>query len=77
MTTDKDFIRDFMMKNSEWRGYTVKAIEDLDKEQDINRTDIKNIFKRLNRIELKMAGIAALSSILTTLLILLISRQLG
>jgi len=68
MTTDDDFIREFMMKNSEWRGYTVKAIEDLDKEQDTLRTDVKVLQKELTKIFIKLAGLSATIGIITSII---------
>jgi len=59
--------KSFRDKMNEWRGYVLRALEDIDK-------DLKTLFKlhaeldkRINNLYLKVAGIGAVVGILSSL----------
>ena len=59
--------KSFRDKMTEWRGYVLRALEDIDK-------DLKTLFKlhaeldkRINNLYLKVAGIGAVVGILSSL----------
>jgi len=74
---------DFKMKTAEWRGYTVKALEDIDKETKEIKCNIKTLdrkFDKLNEsitlLRLKNAAIGGTVSLITALIISLLVKTL-
>jgi hypothetical protein len=75
------------MKQAEWRGYVVRALEDINKDMIDLKTSIKEsdtrlekridalnarcdcLDKKINSVQIKMAGIASLSAVLITLVL--------
>jgi len=57
------------IKQAEWRGYVAKSLEDLDEkvEKLVNKVDI--IDSRIWTMQIKVAGIGAISAILVTLVL--------
>jgi predicted nucleic acid-binding Zn-ribbon protein len=65
---------DYDMKLSEWRGYVVRALEDLNKEmidikdnQKCIEDKIDKLDGRLTNLQIKVAGIAATVTIIVSL----------
>lgn len=54
------------LKEAEWRGYTLKALEDINRELIEIKDDVKQVNKRIEKlnirltnVQIKMAGTAA------------------
>lgn len=67
------------MKLSEWRGKTVQALEDMNKELNEIKGDIKEMNKKLDKIngritniQVKVAGIGGTIAIISSLILHLI-----
>jgi len=65
---------DYDMKLSEWRGYVVRALEDLNKEmidikdnQKCIEDKIDKLDGRLTNLQIKVAGISAIVTIIVSL----------
>jgi hypothetical protein len=67
---------DFKMKTAEWRGYTIKALEDIDREiKDIKR-EIKHLDKNIDLLNekitlmrIKVAGYGGAVGLVTALIV--------
>jgi len=59
----------FTIKTAEWRGYTLKALEDIDKDLVEIKGEIKTINSRVTNMEIKMASIGGIVSLLVTILV--------
>ena len=66
----------FKMKSAEWQGYLKGILEGMKGDMKEIKSDIKSLNKRVTNIQIKVAGIGASVSLLTTLLIFLIKELL-
>lgn len=72
---------DFRMKTTEWRGYTVKALEDIDKEIRYLKKDIRILDKKIDLLSekiilmrIKVAYYGGAFGIITALIVSLLLR---
>lgn len=61
-------------KQAEWRGYMLKAVEDIDKELTTLRTKVEKIDDNVNSLYAKVAGIGATISLITTIVFNLLNK---
>lgn len=80
MTEEKTF-DDWDMEMSKWRGYVVRALEDSNTELKEIKSMIKGcddkiekFNSRLNMLEIKVAGIGAVSGIVASIILWLITK---
>ena len=59
----------FKFKIAEWRGYVVRALEDIDKHTIETNKRLNRIEKRLNHLQFKMAGIGGSVAVIITVLL--------
>ena len=59
----------FKFKIAEWRGYVVRALEDIDKHTIETNKRLDRIEKRLNHVQLKMAGVGGSVAIIISVLL--------
>lgn len=59
---------DFKFKITEWRGYVVRALEDIDKNTVETKERLNRIEKRLNHLQFKMAGIGGAVAVIISVL---------
>ena len=59
----------FKFKITEWRGYVVRVIEDIDKHIVENNKRLDRIEKRLNHVQFKMAGIGGSVAVIVSVLL--------
>lgn len=55
-------------KQAEWRGYMLKAVEDIDKELSLLRVKVEKLDDNLSVQNAKVAGISATITIILTLI---------
>lgn len=65
----------FKFKITEWRGYVVRALEDIDKDIDEIKTKLDNLNKRINYLQIKVATIGASVAVLISLLFKFLIKQ--
>lgn len=72
---------EFKDKTTEWRGYTLRALEDINKElaelkEEIRTTNTKldSLSNSLNLLQVKVAGIGAVSGIIASIILWLITK---
>ena len=72
---------DFKMKTAEWRGYTVKALEDIDKDIKTINKEIKNLdnkidllHEKITLMRIKIATIGATSGLITALIVTIFAK---
>ena len=67
----------FKMKSADWQGYVRRALEDI--EQDVGgvKKSVDNLNKQMTKVKVKVAGIGAGISLITTILIFLIRELLA
>ena len=67
----------FKMKSADWQGYVRRALEDI--EQDVGgvKKSVDNLNKQMIKVKVKVAGIGAGISLITTILIFLIRELLA
>lgn len=71
----------FKDKTTEWRGYTLRALEDINKELSevkleiqICNNKIDELNSRITGIQVKVAGIGAVSGILASIVLWVITK---
>ena len=67
----------FKLKSAEWQAYLRAKLEDLKGDMTEVKKDIKSLNRRVTNIQLKVAGIGAVASILMTLLLFFIKELLA
>lgn len=67
----------FKMKAAEFQGYLKATLESMKEDMEEIKNDVKSLNKRVTNIQIKVAGIGASVSLLTTLLIFLIKELLA
>jgi len=60
------------MKIAQWRGETLKALEDLNKDIDEIKTDVKDIKKRMVGVQIKAAGLGGSIGLICGLIVSII-----
>ena len=80
MGTNNDY-SEFDMKLSEWRGYVVRALEDINKEQGLTNEKIDGLEKkidaldnRLTMVQVKVASIGGAAGIVASVILWLITK---
>ena len=67
----------FKMKSADWQGYVRRALEDMGKDiRGVNKS-VDDLSKQITRIKVRVAGIGAGVSLITTILIFLIKELLA
>lgn len=73
--------KSFRDKMNEWRGYVLRALEDIDTDLKVLYRKYEAVDKRINNLYLKVAGLGAVVGILSSLIFGLakdaIARALG
>lgn len=71
----------FKDKTTEWRGYTLRALEDINRELGEVKTELKacntkidELNNRLTGVQIKMAGISATVSIMVSIVLWFITK---
>jgi hypothetical protein len=64
---DKSDYNEWDMKVSEWRGYTLKALEDMNKELSSVQIELKGINEKLTGMRLKVAAIGGTTGLIVTI----------
>ena len=64
---DKTDYDEWDMKVSEWRGYTLKALEDMNKEFGIMQTKLEEIDDKLTGMRIKVAAIGGTTGLIVTI----------
>lgn len=57
------------IKQAEWRGYVAKSLEDQDEKMERIEKKVDKLDERMIGLQLKMAGIGAVSAVLITLIL--------
>lgn len=69
---------DFDMKTAEWRGYTLKALEDMNNEIKANTTKLEEIDKKLTNQMIKIGIIGGIMGLIGgTVISILLHSLLG
>ena len=84
LTLSEHSFDEYDMKLSEWRGYVVRALEDINKEQALTNQKIDALDckidkfnHRVTNIEIKVAGVSGLTGFIVTLITLIITGAIA
>ena len=67
----------FKMKSADWQGYVRRALEDMERDVGGIKKGVDNLNKQMIKVKIKVAGIGAGVSLITTILIFLIRELLA
>ena len=67
----------FKMKSADWQGYVRRALEDMGQDVGGVKKSVDNLNKQMTKVKVKVAGIGAGVSLITTILIFLIRELLA
>ena len=82
--SDEKVYNDWDMEISKWRGYVVRALEDITKEQEetnqrinIMNDKLDKMDSRLTGLQVKIAGIGGVSGLIVSIIMILLSKAVG
>ena len=67
----------FKLTSADWQGYVRRALEDIEKDVGGIKKGVDNLNKQMIKVKVKVAGIGAGVSLITTILIFLIRELLA
>jgi len=71
---DRTDFNDWDMKVSEWRGYTLKALEDMNKELGAMQQKLDKIDEKLTGMRIKVAAIGGTTGLIVALVTSLVLK---